>query len=745
MPTALAPCSAIAQSTAPPQQAVKAAGIVQDSASVGIQDIVVTAQRRSERLQDVPITINAFSAADRERFAITEAQNLQFVTPGLTFPNNDATINPYIRGRGTAYSGQGLEGSVAVYVDDIYQQSQLGTGGLFDTAQIQVLKGPQGTLYGRNATGGAILINTSDPDFKNSGSILLGYGNFHMLRAEGFLNIAASDNLAVRIAGATDKNDGFLTNIVYSERGGRARNYAARVKALWEPGNGFSILAKGEIQQRNIAYIRQLSHDASGAPTGLSFYETFQSPQRRNFLKVRAWQMAATAKYEGDSFSITNNFSYKKMQNPTCVDNDFTPGEVFVYCDETRFLGRDIIPNTFPGAPQNTDAGSYDKTFIDELRAATSFDGPLNFIAGTNYQRSKARLTGVLGGSLFAGIFPVFDNYVNTTSYSFYGEGTYHATEQLKITFGGRYSKDSKVQKVFDNADVGFIIPTPLPANGAYRQSGSWDNFTPRLVVAYDSGPSNFYVSYSKGFKAGGFNSPVSVIQPALRPETIRGFEAGTKLRLLDNRVRFDLAAFHTKASDIQVARVEVKTGSGGVVQENAGGVKAWGVEANIDIVASDRLRLQGGMAYLHSRYSRYENASVVNLVGGVLQLASADLSGTRTPNSPDWTANGSATYNFPIASDWQGDVTLLGRYSSSYDFAPGGGGNLHFDRQAAFTIFNLTGRVRSQTSGITLSWYVSNLFDKKYYDQVTTNGGVGVVAQPALPRTYGGAVKYDF
>src|ERR1700722_482955 len=183
------PGAALAQSSSPGQKV----GAADDRGA--LEEVGVTAQRRAESAQKVPISITAFSQKDMDRLSIVAPKDLQFSTPGLTFPDDNATINPYIRGRGYGFSGTGLEGSVAIYIDDVYMQSQFGASGLLDMSQVQVLKGPQGTLYGRNATGGAIVFTTNDPTDKLEGYAEAGYGNIGMWKTEAVLNLPVSDTL----------------------------------------------------------------------------------------------------------------------------------------------------------------------------------------------------------------------------------------------------------------------------------------------------------------------------------------------------------------------------------------------------------------------------------------------------------------------------------------------------------------------------------------------------------------------
>jgi iron complex outermembrane recepter protein len=714
-----------------------------------VAEIVVTAQRREESSQKVPITVNAFSGQELQRLTIVDQQGLQFSTPGLTFPQDQGTISPFIRGRGTIYSGPGLEGSVAIYVDDAYLESQWGSGGLLDISQVEVLKGPQGTLYGRNATGGAIVIQTADPTPDYGGHISVGYGNFDAFREEAVFNLPVGDTLAFRIATGIERHGGFLTNTEYGGKEGARDRSEFRIKALWDPTSNFSVLLKVDYQDQNFEYERSQLVDGTGKPTNLGFYDTFQTPLfqliKGGGNRLNVWNELARVTYKADSFTVTNTTSYRVTRFESCNDNDNIYANLEVFCT--------FIEPGDPEIPHGTGGGSYDETFTDELRGSTNFAGPLNLTAGVYYQDTNARFPAILEGELFGPLKPFFDNYSKLSAYSGFAEGYYEILPGLKLTAGGRYSIDDKSLRVVNNADVALafgIPPALVPVT--FRQNARYSNFTPRAVLAYDMGNQNYYASYSKGFKSGGFTTPTELPQTPLRPEITEGYEIGAKLKFLENRMRLNSAVFFMRTKDVQVASVDEATGS--VVQQNAAGAHASGFETELQVAATEQLTFQISGAYLHSRYTSYPNASVyanASVYGGsngFLASAQENLTGSPTPNSPDFTGSANATYAVKLSSDWSASVTIAESYTAAYDFDAGAGGPLGIDRQHAFGLTNLSGELTKRR--LTLSWYISNAFQKQYYDNIQTGAGLGgpgggTYGVPALPRTYGGAIRYNF
>ena len=409
-------------------------------------EIVVTAQRRSENIQKVPISVTAVSSDDARRLAIVETKNLQFATPGLSFPEDNGTINPYIRGRGTNFSGPGLEGSIAIYLDDIYLQTQFGSSGLVDVSQVQVLKGPQGTLYGRNATGGAILINTNNPTNEFEGHVTAGYGTYATRHMEGVVNLPVTDTLAFRFVGGYDERKGFVRNVVDREKQGAAERYQFRAKALWEPTSNFNILLKGEYQTMRSDYLRSQVIDGTNTPTGLGFYETQRSPinPRSNGgeNEVDVWGVSARLAYNGTKFSITNVTGYRDTKLTSCSDNENIYPRNFDFCPQlpgnVQASGVKTVPNPLsPDAP-TTIPSAYDHTFTTETRVTSKLDGPLNFLLGVNYQKTKARFAAVLTGEVFGPLIPVFDNFINISNRAIYGEAYFNFTDQLKLTAAKR-------------------------------------------------------------------------------------------------------------------------------------------------------------------------------------------------------------------------------------------------------------------------------------------------------------------
>jgi iron complex outermembrane receptor protein len=512
---------------------------------------------------------------------------------------------------------------------------------------------------------------------------------------------------------------------------GAGDTWSGRVKLLFEPASDFKAIGTFSYDRRNgNGAIHSLRYDPTGAPTGLSWHETTQSPAREGGGGDDTDALFASLRmqYQAGDWTFSNTFGYRRTRAFGCTDNDGVPAEELYFCTVSQ-----RSPN--PG----TADGKRDDTITDEFRVVSQSDGPLNVTGGLFYEHNKARFVGRIGGSFFGNLTPTFDNHDNLTAYSAYLELYYQLADGLKLTAGGRYTHEKKYHSVSLDADALTFVANSLPAFD--EATNSFDNFSPRVVLAYDTGQWNFYASASRGFKSGGFNSPDFAIAPPLKPETITAGEVGAKYRSQDGKLRVSTAGYYYDWKNVQVAFI---TGGGsGITQQNAAGVHIWGAEINLDAQPIPALQLSAGMAYTHARFSSFTNAAVYNLIGGFLTATAEDLTGQQPPQAPDFTANASATYNFPLGN-WEGKFTAAGYYTTKYDFTAGAGGELRASRQKEHAIVNLTGSFSPSDRKLELGWFVKNLFNVHLISLIST-GNTGVYMTPDEPRTYGATVRYSF
>jgi iron complex outermembrane receptor protein len=655
--------------------------------SSGPEEVVVTAQRQVQQERYVPITMTAISPQKMEDAHLVSIESIGAVTPGLIFEAGNGFPQSYIRGIGANYVTPGLENPVALYVDGAYVPRGAGTFfGLMDMASVEVLKGPQGTLYGRNASGGAILMNTADPTDEYSVRTTAEYGSYDHFLGEAVVNIPVDDTLALRFAGRYYTDGGYQKDVTTGDHLKGDHGEDLRAKALWTPNDAFSALLTLEY-----------SHDNSNS---LSDGRTSSPPP-----------LCVTA--------------YRDLFGTTSEDNDMSALPLFVF--QSGFGG---------------------KTFSEDAQVSSAYDSWFNFLAGVQYihddGRDFAHLMGLGLGIPYGNTPARTDQDVLTKSFAAFAEVYIKPMDRMTITLGGRYSSDDRGIDTTINP-VAQAVFNPGGAT-TFSQKVSYDKFTPRAVVAYDTGPVNLYASYTQGFRAGGFNTPSFAPQATpIDPEKINSYEVGAKYVSDDERLHLNVAAFKYNYKDVQVTAVDVTTG--GQIINNAGAAVGSGGEADLAYAANDWLSLTGGVAYLDAHYTDYPNALIYveTPLGYATQFA--DLKGKPLPRSPKWSGYIGGNLVAPLGdtfSDFSFRLTPTLHFTSKYDFYPDAGGQSQADRQKSLALLDITGGFTPPSGAYEIGFYVNNAFGKKYFTSIST-GSFGADEFVAKPRTYGIRVTANF
>jgi len=699
-----------------------------------LEEVMVTAAKRgAQNLQDVPMAISSYDGETLETFGILNFDQIALKTTGMTFTENSGTVQPFIRGIGSEFPVPGLEPSVSVYLDDVYWQRATGSNyDLVDFDSLQVLKGPQGTLYGRNATGGAIILSTKNPEYEDSGKLLFEAGSEGRERIDAIFNKQISDNTAFRLAARYSDQDGYVDNPFENEDFGGYERYAVRGKLLYTGNDISALLTIGYNENTHRSGLRQSIVDAplclaclvTGASSPTDDYETFQGvPELVPDLKDDVLYATLKLDFELEDMTFTSITSLRDASQEAGTDEGmFNGAGPFAI----NFLTFNVVNNE-------------GEDFLQEFRITSPNAGKFSYLLGVNAQYTDETHHSVIETFLAPGVPGALetDSSVESTSASIYGELYVDLSEALELTLSGRYNYDKKES----DTTLGGAL-TGLPD---YGYSDSWTEFTPRVVLAWTpDDDQNYYISYSEGFKSGGFNIPTlsQSTDDVLDPETIWSIEVGAKNSLLNNRLRTTLALFYYEHDDIQVGFVSSSRGS---IKENAGESEAFGLELEAQFALTAALQLDFGYSYLDAEYKKYPNASLLepSAMGG-FEPASTDLAGEVLPRAPEHTAYVTAGYNFSLGDNWDGGLTLTGRYTSEYDLNPGRGGSLGFDYQDDVTVVNFTGSFGPVSEKYRIGFYVNNLTDEVYVKNVTT-GQLGVYQGVALPRTYGVNLTFNF
>jgi len=621
------------------------------SSDQGLAEIVVTARRIAENLQSVPISITAFSGAQLQQQNARSVADVALLTPGLQIHYGTSTPAGAvftIRGQVNQDPIANQDPSVGVYVDGLYWARAYGANAdLLDIQGVQVLKGPQGTLFGRNTTGGAILLTTNDPHLDGlSGLVSASYGRLNYRTVTGVINAPlVNDKLALRVAGQVIKRDGYIHDINNGVDLGNIDNYTIRSKILFKPTETLTIVLSGEWyrskqldEPQRLVYASPTSLSAistvaevdgfatAGAlgcfdPSGVGaacqtrasalFNDSIAKNQGNNAdLKtiprsdVKTQTYGATATLATSFGTIKAIGGYRHVQSFSENDND---GSRFSLLDVGPGLG-------YPGSYQ--DSADLSQYSIEAVATGKTLHNRLDFAAGVYYFHESGN-----DGSLTAAVTAIsptallFLGKIKNDSKSVFGQATYHATCALSITGGIRVSVDDKrlasYNGTFDlatgsTASVSCVVAPVCPASRHNTFTGI--SYTASIDYQLRDGVL-VYAKTAQGFRSGGENiraASASSFVP-FNPEKANSYEGGVKSEFLDRRLRVNLAGYYTTLKDIQ-RTVTIITPSGGVSTaiRNAGQVDIYGGEFEANAVLFGGFRIDGTVGYTHPKYIRF-------------------------------------------------------------------------------------------------------------------------------------------
>jgi iron complex outermembrane receptor protein len=724
----------------------------------GLEEIVVTAQKRSENIRDVPISITSVSGDMLEKRGVTNNLQLTESVPGLRMERVGNSTIPAIRGVSTFTTLPGTSPNVAVYLDNIYLgSSTTGTFDLPDVSRIDVLKGPQGTLFGRNATGGAIQIFTKDPNMDAlGGDFSVSYGNFNTLALKGFVSAPiVADKLAVSVSGFRITGDNYNKNLVPSVPLQKINNYLVRAKVLFTPTENTRVLLIGYTSEQRGALTTQFS-----AVNGVTLTNAFPG----SIIPTKPHQAASnlrqteTVKAKGVSLQINQKTSA----------GDFT---VIGSWDKSSNLGESPA---FAGALAGGFKGinylqfNYDKSYAAEANFASKKFGMFSFIAGANYYHNLNGWNPLMvevdlpGGPIsYTSLF----GQQRTNATGVYGEATLDITNELTLIGGIRYSREKRT--LLGSVLPGFIMNGPLDNWG----SKTFESVTQRASLRYRITPdTNVYFTYSTGFKSGNWDAttipflqtpascaagnastPGSCALPiVVKPEKITAFEVGLKSSVTRN-VNVDFALFYNRLSDIQILNfqnvcVQAPCPPNPTVSlgqlSNAATAKMYGAELAVDARLSRELRVSAGISVLDASFTSFPGA-VWNTFNGTNfsldTLPPQSAAGKQMPRAPKATATLSATYTKELpAGEFSFTVNGYASERIYYDV-----GNV-FSQKPYATLGLSASFSPAAVPGLTVTAWGVNITDTNVIlaDFYNNNGANQAYQAPA---TYGARIGYKF
>lgn len=676
----------------------------------GLDEIVVTAQRQSESLQEVPIAVTAVTADELQSRGMTDTLSVAMSVPNLSLPENGVSVTPFLRGVGSNQSNPNDEPSVATYVDGVYIPSPTGNIFSFNNIQrIEVLKGPQGTLFGRNATGGVIQIVTRDPQSEPLFEGTVGYGEYATREVSLYGSAGLGPNLAADLAFIYSANDeGYGRDIVRNADIMLRDELAARTKILWTPGENTEFrlsLDYSRLDSTGTDY--QLAQGVIGADT----VSTFPGVRRT------ATDFANTGDNEvyGASLRIDQDFGFARFVSISGyrhVIGDFR-------------LDQDASPTPIVRAFINQLAENYSQ----EFQLLSPEESTISWLLGAYYFNADFAYTPLAIQGFAAAPFTQVELFglQNTESQSVYGQVTAPIMADTNLTVGLRHTTE---EQSTDASVVGDGV-TVLPF-GPAAQSQSFSETTWRISLDHQFTPAMMgYVSYNRGIKSGGFNM-INAFTPGYRPEILDAYEIGLKNEFFGRTVRLNMAAFFYDYADIQIFNI---TGGGAVLTQNAAAAELYGFDADLDWRVSSQLTISAGLGLLHSEYTDFPNATFTPPSPLDGPQTTGDATGNELVNAPGVSANFSADYVIPTSN---GEFRLVGAASYHDDTYVSPDNRLTIP---AYTVVNGTLGWTAPSGSWGAQLWVRNLFDEEYYAN-RTEQALGDIQYLAAPRTVGVSVN---
>ncbi|SCW66823.1 iron complex outermembrane recepter protein [Sphingobium faniae] len=678
------------------------------SSDTRLEEIVVTAQRRSERLQDVPISITAVSADALANQGIQNLPSLGTAVAGLQFNTASTSGIPFLRGVGSNLADPNNESSVALYVDGVYIANPAAlTGQLNNVERVEVLKGPQGTLFGRNATGGVIQIITRDPGTSPTAEISAGYANYDTVSGSLYASNPWSDKVRSDIA-VMYKNqlEGYGRNILLDREINRENSLNIRSKTLFSLADDtqatFSIDYARVFSTRSDFQLYEDALGLNGLPTPSNFDTVDNVPQSA---LTKTGGASLRVDHDAGAVHLTSITAYRKTRGSYHFDSDAT--------------AQNLITASLPQRQHN---------FSQEFQIASATPGRIEWMVGGYYYSSKVGYTpGTLAGDIIGLPYVEYDTRQRARSFAVFGQSTLEVVDHLKVTAGLRYTDEKQRFTGTTRTIFGTVVAAP--------QRQGFNKLTWRLAADYEFVPDvHVYASYNRGVKAGGFNL-LSPDTPGFRPEVLDAYEVGFKSEFLNHKLRLNLAAFRYDFKDIQVQVVR----SGTSQTLNAAKARIKGFEAELQARPTRALTLTANAAYLDGRYLNYEDAPLLPPSPLTPHNPTLDASGNRTVYTPKFTGNVGFDYEIPAGDIGSFNVASNYYYNNGFHFAPDG-----LSPQHEYNLLSASLQWRSRGEKYSLRLWGANLTNANYYRSGQPSG-LGTLVVRADPRTYGftGTVKF--
>ncbi len=721
-----------------------------------IEEIVITAQKREQNLQDIGIAVTNFSAAEMRELGIHKAEDLAGQTPGLDIKNALGALNPVFTLRGIGLNDYNINNnpSVGAYVDEVYMASSAYLAfQMFDLERVEVLKGPQGTLYGRNTTGGAINFITTKPTEAFEAYVDVKFGRWNTIEVEGAINGALGENLSGRLAFSTNHSDGYYKNngTIGSSAGFTAmpgiippvpaipakddfvkqENYSVRGTLAWTPGKSADVLASFHYSKDNSD---NLSRSMDQGSTDLSF-----------ILNPPGFSPS-----DNDPFTVDSNLdpennieAYGGVLKSTWDMGFATLVSVTGYEAIDRVISFDDS-SPFRIVDQNFVEDMWE--ISQEFRLSSNSDRSVYWLVGVFYSYENLESLKQVSGLDFITLTSIFTEYEQTgDSYAIFGQVEYQVMDNINLTGGLRYTYDDKAYKGGSATDDPFgVDQCAVFFNCPQSASNDFDEDSISGKIAVDwilRDDLLLYASWNKGFKSGGFDGSTITDPSAFKPffgETLYAYEIGMKSTWFNNTLQWNTSAFKYDYQDMQAERESlVIAGPNPVfesVRSNVGEARIWGLETEVWWKPSYRWNVKLGLALLDTEIVEWISDDPADVTAHV---------GNKIPDAPEVTFNGLVRYERPVSD------SLMGTVMMDFNWVDNTFKNIDNDSYLAENAYWLVnGRISISSVGKTweVTFLAKNIFNKLYFRQRFDNFGPGWIYEtPGAPLSYGINFRYNW
>lgn len=681
-----------------------------------LEEVIVTAQLREQNLQDVPVSVTAFNGEDMENFRLFSLQDIARFTPGFTGSSFNSS-NPIfaVRGANNTFSQAGASKPVGVFIDEVFiPRNSAANFDLFDLEQVAVLRGPQGTLFGRNVTGGALQITTAKPSLeKPELKLKLGGGNLEYIEAAGLGSMPLSDNAAGKVSFSYKNREGYITDRFNDLDYNDIETLSIRGQLLFEISEDLEVIAsvdytKDDTNSRGYTLV------SNSAGTDFSDndgdIETAELDVPQDFDR-EIWGASLRAYWNLPLGTVSSITAYRESDATEYYS--LGAGAVALPTVSTQFIKNEIDDP---------------EMFSQELRFVSTKGEMFDYILGFYYYNEDTDrvvddlLLGISGFVTF--VDRSFDVNVDTESYAFYADATIHLFDTVDISFGGRYTNEEK------EVTVNFTDNNRATNNFLVTPQADFDEFTTRVAINWRATENvNLFASRTEGFTAGGFNTETNsatAINLGFNPETITAYEIGAKTQWLDDSLTFNITGFIQDFEDKQEGFFNVAERFFSIF--NASEASMDGVEIEAIWYPTDGLSLNFSYSWLDTEYERFV------IPGG------ADFTGNRLQTAPENTFSAGFNYRQPIGD--MGSLLLNASYAWQDDYFTGASNSPDFLIDS-YGLVNASVGLETSDGRWRISLWGNNLSDKEYVLIRGTSGAIGEYY--GAPLTYGATLTFNY